>query len=43
MKIVNPVGARPDNDVALAATQSAVNFVRYFDPRADTWTIAEPA
>lgn len=33
MKIVNPVGARPDNDVALAATKSAVNFVRYFDPR----------
>lgn len=41
MKVVNPVGLRPAGDTALACHHSAVNALRFFDPRQDRLTIAD--
>ncbi len=41
MKVVNPIGLRPGNDAALACTYNDVSVLRYFDPRADTLTLAD--
>ena len=42
MKVVNPIGRRPRNDAAQAATHNAVNALRLFDPNVDTLTLSGP-
>lgn len=41
MKIVNPIGLSPRNNVALAGSHSTVNFVRYFEPSRDHLIVAD--
>ena len=42
MKVVNPIGRRPHNDAAQAATHNAVNALRLFDPGTDSLTLSGP-
>lgn len=42
MKVVNPIGLRPQNDAALTGTHNTVNVLRAFDPRHETLTLSGP-